>query len=181
MLRTCFTHQSDTLYGTLSHSHLLLVLLAMKTRAPWPWPPAWYEIFNGTGVLGMAAVAAKDESLSRLLTTGLSMEVLSWKVNTEESNACSLIYQALNAGHNLALRTPELTALAVLTGATTLELESAVAARVSFETVQARVRQELDMLVDQPDFVDVFEFVVNMGANKNSIIPQFVACWGHVR
>ena len=83
-----------------------------------------------------------------------------------------MISQALNAGHNLALRTSELTALAVLTGAITLELESAVAARVSFETVQARVRQELDMFVDQPDFVDVFEFVVNMGANKNSSIPQ---------
>ena len=153
----------------------------MKTRAPWPWPPAWCEIFNGSGHLDMAAVAAKDESLARLLTTGLSMEVLSWKVSTEEPNACSLISQALNAGHNLALRTSELTALAVLTGAITLELESAVAARVSFETVQARLRQELDMHVEQPDFVDVFEFVVSMCANKNSFIPQLVECWGHAR
>ena len=31
---------------------------------------------------------------------------------------------------------------------------------------------ELDVYVDQPGFIDLFEFVVNMGAEKQSFIPQ---------
>ncbi len=174
LLRTCFNSESDTLYGTLSHGHLLLALLAMATGAPWAWTPAWRAIFNSGGPLDMAAVAAKDEGLATLFRMGLTMEVLSWKIYKEEPAACSLISQALNSGHSLALKTSELTALAVLTGTVTLELESAVAGRVSFEGVKEKVRHELDMFVDQPDFMDLFEFVVSMGANKNSFIPQLV-------
>ncbi len=173
-LRTCFNDDSDTLYGTLSHSHLLLVLLAMKTGAQWKWPQGWKEIFETGGPRNLAAVAAKDASLASLLTEGLCMEVISLKMYKEEPTACSLISQALNSGQNLALQTSELTALAVLTGAVTCALESAVAERVSFEAVRDTARHELDMYVDMPDFIDLFEFVVNMGAHKNSFIQQFL-------
>ena len=41
-------------------------------------------------------------------------------------------------------------------------------------TVREKVRVELDMYVDLPGFMDVFEFVVNMGANGNPFIPQLL-------
>ena len=81
----------------------------------------------------MSAVAAKDADLAQLLTEGLLMEVLSWKLYKEEPAACTLISQALNSGQALALRTSEFTALAVLSGTVTLELESAVADPVSVD------------------------------------------------
>ena len=173
-LRDCFSRNSDVLYGTLSHSHLLLCLLAMKNGAKWEWPPDWGEVFEkgaqSGGTPDFAAVAALDPSLATLLRDGVRMEVLSWKIYEEEPSACSLISQALNSGQQLALQTSELTALAVLTGSVTLELESAVAGCVSFETVKAKVRHELDMYVDQAEFIDLFDFVVSMGAGKNSFI-----------
>ena len=173
-LRDCFSRNSDVIYGTLSHSHLLLCLLAMKNGAKWEWPPDWGEVFEkgaqSGGTPDFAAVAALDPSLATLLRDGVRMEILSWKIYEEEPSACSLISQALNSGQQLALQTSELTALAVLTGSVTRELESAVAERVSFETVKAKVRHELDMYVDQAEFIDLFEFVVSMGAGKNSFI-----------
>ncbi len=54
-LRTCFDACSDTLYGTLSHSHLLLVLLSLKTGAQWKLPDDWQEVFQGGGPLNMDA------------------------------------------------------------------------------------------------------------------------------
>ena len=89
-----------------------------------------------------------------------------------------MISQALNSGQTVALQTSGLTALVVLTGTVTRELESAVADRVSFETVKEKVRSELDLFVDQPDFMDLFEFVVTMGANKNSFVNQLVEFGG---
>ena len=174
----CFSADSDTLYGTLSHSHLLLGLLAMGNGAQWEWPARWRHVFEKghrrCGMPDLTAVAALDAQLATLLRDGLYMEVLSWKIYKEEPTACSVISQALNSNQQLALQTSELTALAVLTGSVTLELESAVAGRVSFETVQAKVRHELDMYVDEPEFIDLFEFVVNMGANKSKFIQMFL-------
>ena len=110
----------------------------------------------------------------RVLRDGLLMEVLSWKMLVEEPTAASLNYQALNTAQNMALRTSELTALNALSGAVALASESAVAGRVCFETVREKVRAELDMYVDMPGFIDLFESVVNMGANKNPFIPMLL-------
>ena len=105
---------------------------------------------------------------------GLDMEALSWKMVVEEPTAASLISQALNTAHSMALHTSELTALSVLPGAVGEAMESAVAGQVCFETIRERVRMELDLYVDQPGFIDLFEFVVNMGANINQWIPQLL-------
>ena len=118
--------------------------------------------------------SACDEGLDRVLRDGLDMEVLSWKMLVEEPTAASLISQALNSPQNMAARTSELTALSELSGAVGLALESAVAGEVCFETVREKVRMELDMYVDLPGFIGLFEFVVNMGANKNPFIPQLL-------
>ena len=53
---------------------------------------------RGGGPLNMAAVSAKDEGLASLLTEGIHMEVLSWKIYKEEPPACSLISQSAELG-----------------------------------------------------------------------------------
>ena len=111
-----------------------------------------------------------DDNLRKLLKDGVFMEVLSWKMYVEEPSACSLISQALNHSQQVALKTSELTALAVLTGAVGRELETAVAGKVVFETVKEKVQAELHEYVDTDGFIDLFEFVVNMGANKSSFV-----------
>ena len=132
-MRACFSDGSDTMYGTLSHSHLLLVMLSMKTGAPWTCPAEWAKIIGAPGGVLMSAVAANDADLANLLTEGLVMEVLSWKLYNEEPAARSLISPALNSGQTLAPRTSALTALAVRSGTVTLELEAVVADKVSFD------------------------------------------------
>ena len=97
------------------------------------------------------------------MRNGLDMEVLSWKMLVEEPTAASLISQALNSPQNMAARTSELTALSVLSGAVALALGSAVAGEVCFESVREKVRAELDLHLDMSGFIDLFEFVVNMG------------------
>ena len=166
-MRCCFDDGRDIVYGTLSHSHLLMVLLCLQKGAEWQMPERWAHLVGPGGKLDVAAVAAADSQLADLLEHGLEMEVLSWKIYKEEPSACSLISQALNSGHTLALNTTELTALSVLMGAVTTQQESAVAEQISFETVKEKVRHELDMYVDQGEFLDLFEFVVNMCAGKS--------------
>jgi len=165
------------MYGTLSHSHLLLTCLSIQTGAKWDVPTTekWACLLDQNDALNYAAAAALDEGMATLCRDGLEMEVLSWKMCVEEPRAVAIISQSLNKGQTVALGTSELTALAVLTGEVTLQLETAVAGRVSFEAVKAKVRGQLDMYVDEPEFIALFEFVVNQGAGKNPFIEDLLS------
>jgi len=153
------------MYGTSSHSHLLLVLLAWLNEADWDVQdePSVVKFLIADGSFSSAAVAARDADLDGVLKVGLSMEVLSWKMCVEEPTAASLISQALNKVQSMALRTSELTALNVLSGAVALALGDNIAGEVCFETVRQKVRAELDIYVDMSGFIDLLEFVVIMG------------------
>jgi hypothetical protein len=164
----------DTVHGTLAHGHLLLVLLGLQTGATWALPEDLKKLLDQSGAIDFAAVAAYDPAVAALCRDGLDMEVLSWKLYMDEPGGCSLISQALNKGSALALQTTELTALAVLTGAVTLAHESAVAEDMALETVKEKVRHELDVFVDLPDFVELFEFIINMGAGKEKFVQQLL-------
>jgi len=124
-LQTCFNKTLAMSYGTLSHSHLLLILLAMSTGAKWPiLKGSQYEslkkLQDPDGRWNMAALTAKDENFKELIKNGLRMEVLSWKMLIEEPDACSLISQAMQKGCEFALRTSEITALSAVAGAVTM-------------------------------------------------------------
>ena len=81
-LKKCFSILNCILYGTLSHSHLLLVLLAWANGADWNVEdePNLCKLLNPYGSFYNAAVAACDADLERVLRDGLSMEVLCWKM-----------------------------------------------------------------------------------------------------
>jgi hypothetical protein len=76
----------------------------------------------------------------------------------------------LNKGQAVALRTTEMTALAVLNGAIGIALQStSLTEHVAFETVQEKVRSELDIWVGDPDFIEAADFVINLGATRNTV------------
>ena len=105
------------------------------------------------------------------------MDILSWKLHHEEQRVCALISQSVNSAQSVALRTTELTALSLLSGAVGLDKEARLANAVQFESVKEKVRQELDAYVDQAEFIDLFNFVINMGADKSPFIAQLLD-WG---
>ena len=122
LLKTCFGAGFETVrYGTLSHSHLVLVLRAWLTRAQWDVPEDKINVLrfcdNG-GRLDLAAVAKHPNTVEMLevLHDGIPFEVMSWQMDVEEPTAASAISQALNESQAIALRTTELTAIAVLKG-----------------------------------------------------------------
>ena len=175
-LKTCFASGGNVLYGNLSHNHLLLVLLCWATGAKWDLQDDGKPFCNNDGCLDISAVAdaEKDPVLVGLVTHGLLMETLSWKMLVEEPEAASLISQALNKGQGAALRTSELTALAVLTGAVTLLAEGNKAREVEYKTIQEKVRAQLDVYVDEPEFIEMFECVIGLGAGQNGYMKELL-------
>ena len=177
LLQTCFVSEEPHL-GTLSHSHLLLVLLCWMTKAKWNLKDSKGNALfcTPTGELDIDAVALFDNAREMItcIKEGMLMEELGWQINIEEPTACTLISIALNKGHECALKNTELTAVAVLSGEITRRANMELAGRVQFECVKAAVRLELDVIVDEPEFVELFEFVISLGGAKNTYIPGLI-------
>ena len=177
LLDTCFVG-TDAMYGTLSHSHLLLVLLCWSSGARWGLvdEDGNPRYCNQDKSLDIAAVAASQNAVEMLsvIKEGLAMEVLSWKIYLEEPKGCSLISHAFNRGSEAALRSTELTALSVLTGEIALQKNRSLGQEVAFESVRDAVRQELDVVVDEPEFLELFEFVISLGGSCNSFVAELL-------
>ena len=169
---------NDFSHGCLAHNHLLCVLLAWMTGAKWDLynedgsPRLCDE--NGHLLISAVAECANAKEMITTIKEGLKMEVLSWKINVEEPKACSIIAQALNKGNAIALRTAELTALNCLTGEITLQYSTRKAEEISFEAVKQAVAVECDYLVDEPEFIEMFDFVISLGADVNPYLPCFL-------
>ena len=74
-------------FGTLSHSHIHQVLknvrAGMKGTAK--------SILDQNGNYSLALLRAADPTFALVIDTGLLWEVLSWKMDVEEPDACSII------------------------------------------------------------------------------------------
>ena len=101
------------------------------------------------------------------------MTVVSWKILVQEPTACSLIVQALNKGTTLAMRTSEITARTTLLGAVAI-VQAQKELALSFDVVKARVRDELDTWVIEPELIDLFEFVVSMGGRDAGFTDELL-------
>ena len=65
-----------------------------------------------------------------------------------------------------------MTAIAVLTGAVSTQADANLSGEVLFESIKDKLRAELDIFVDEPEFIEMFEFVVTQGANRNTFTSQ---------
>jgi hypothetical protein len=168
-------------HGTLSRSHLLLILKLFKNQQrSWPWPDKYKEMVMSKNGLDMTALRELDEDLADVLSQGLMMEVLSWKLTQEEPQGCSQISQALNTGNEIAMATSEATALATLSETVTFALKNSQLTEralraVAYDAVKASVAVELKEFVNKESFMDMFEYVMNQGANAAPFIPALVA------
>jgi hypothetical protein len=176
----CLFDDRTLQYGTLSHSHLLLVLRAWLTGAKWELetkqgPP---HPCDEHGRLDLTAVAEHPNAkeMAEVINEGLRMEVLSWKIYVEEPSACVMISNALNKNHEIVLRTAELTALECLRGELSLRMNARSGQEVCLESVRNALRSQLDDFVDEPDFLEMFEFTINLGGGLQSYIPGFMWC-----
>ena len=64
--------------------------------------------------------------------------------------------------------------MSVLTGTITLHAEGQLWQEVDYQTIQEKLRSELDYFVDEPEFIEMFECVISLGAHTNSYIQELL-------
>jgi hypothetical protein len=179
LLSSCFMCPFEGVRHTmLGHNHMMLIMRAFITKAHWELPPHVAKDItycDESGCLSISAVAANEngKAMAEVIAEGLLCEILSWQMDVEQPNAASTISQALNRGHEIALRTTELTAIAVLNGEI-IRLGGKLGTEVAFQTVRDQVRSQLDAVADDPDLPAVFEFLVTAGVGTNTYVDDLL-------
>ena len=178
-LQVAFSPAGSFQHGTLSHSHLLVGLLCLKTGAQWDLFPE----HKGKGLEGLqtgpggawnrAALCDFSPALAELFRDGLSVEVLSWKILLEESGAAELISAALNDPQTQGLATHEMESLTCLVNVVHEEqARSDVAGCVSYQQVLASYRRTMPGAVAEPILKEMFDFVIDLGGKKGGFVQR---------
>ena len=121
-LKSCFAAPcNDVRALLLSHNHMMIILRAFLAKELWNLPANERKgiVFcDAHGKLSISAVAEHPnmKQLAETLAEGIDIELLSCKMDIEEPSAASIISQSLNLEQEVALRTSELTAVAILSG-----------------------------------------------------------------
>ena len=174
----------DIFYGTLSHSHLAIILRAIEQGEKWDVPTDELDaeqintlkrkglLEPETGLLMMSAVADRDEVARKLVAEGMLFEVLSSDI-MEEDGACATIAQAINRPQACAMRQSELEALKVLS----LEIMMAKANgndEITYDAVMLRATARLGPWTSDPSLVGFFNFILNLGADGGPHISDLI-------
>ena len=177
-LAKCFNEASSCHVGLLAHNHLLLVVLCFKHGAIFEWSE-WdkqYLPLNDEGCLDLALCKDQEnfQDLLTLVNEGMMTDVLSWKIHTEEPGACGLIAAALNSANSIAMSATMMEAVSVLSGECLVQTKQLGSVKIDFDVVREKVRGQLDTMVDDPDFADFFQAVINLGGDTADYIRDFV-------
>ena len=62
----------------------------------------------------------------------------------------------------------------MISGECALQSQTNQSSVIDFSAVKAQVRKQLDTFVDDPDFPDVFSFVINLGGDKTVFLPDLI-------
>ena len=175
----------DIFYGTLSHSHLAIILRAIEDGAKWEVPTDDLTaeqinilkqkglLENETGLLMMSAVADRDEVARKLVKEGMLFEVLDANI-MKEAGACATIAQAINRPQAFAMRMSELEALKVLSSEINNAKEQRGSAAVTYEGVMQIATARLGPWASDPALVDFFNFILNLGADGGPHIKDLI-------
>ena len=179
-LKSCFAAPyNDVRALLLSHNHMMIILRAFLAKALWNLPANERKgiVFcDAHGKLSISAVAEHPnmKQLAETLAEGIEIELLSCKMDIEEPSAASIISQSLNLEQEVALRTSELTAVAILSGEMIIQMGKDFSQKVAYKSVIAKVRCELRMAADDPDLPDVFDYLRSLAVGKNTYVDRLL-------
>ena len=141
-------------FGSLAHSHL-------------------NQIFKNILVgidMGAQELEKRDSLFAHYCKTGVLWTILSPKMEDEEPDAPNILQAAANVKHGMAMQAHLLEGLRILTAWVTAE--AAANRAVTFAGAKEKLSLTLGHITDGPDFLHIFRFVVDIGANKSPYLPD---------
>ena len=153
-------------YGSLSRSHLNQVFKNILARLS----IAGTKITNQSGHLDLKLLEEVIQAFAKHCSDGLLWDILSHKIQIEEPEALNIIEAACNSKNAIALIPHEMEAISNLSRLCRASL--AVASQVTFESVKKQIGLTLPGMSEDPDFIHMFRFVIDLGGDSSQFLPD---------
>ena len=178
-LKCAFGDQSTCIYGTVSHSTLLVGLLCLKNGAVWSLLPEHQgkgleELQTGPdGAWSPEAIARFSPELGQVFKNGISFEVLPWKIMFEEGpGKVASISAALNDPQGLGLTSHEMECFVSILRSVDSQLQQAgrLSGDVDYWTTVQDCHMGHPEHVASPAFKEMFNLVINIGGSAGGFV-----------
>ena len=155
-------------FGTLAHSHLNQVLKNILGKMVIPEEEKESKSFKGLigpqGSIESSLLKQHDEVFEAYLHQGLLFEVLACAIEKEEPEGADIISAAANLKNAMALIPHEMEALRLTS--TYCWKSGEAAGQVSFAQMREQLAQSMPSIAYDPDFLHMFQLVIECGADK---------------
>jgi hypothetical protein len=168
-------------YGTIAHSHLNQVLKnilggIIVAEEHLPALDARKKILlakikDDKARLSVSMLKNHDPTYATYAAEGLMFEILSGDMEVEEPDAADIIQSAQNMKNSIALIPHEMEAIRLTS--TFCSASAALAADITFTSIQEKLAQSMSAVAYDPDFINVFKLVIQCGADEWGIIEFF--------
>ena len=144
-------------YASLAHSHLnqsfknLLMSVDMGID----------ELLGNDGKPSLEALEKADALYHSYCISGCKWEILSYKMEEEDPSAAEILQAAFNVKNSVAMQIHVMEAIRALTS--WLKAEEVANRTVTFAGAKDKLALTLGPMVDDPHFMDMFRFVVDIG------------------
>jgi hypothetical protein len=128
------------------------------------------KIENRNGVADLSMLEEIDPTFAKYCRDGLTWDVLSHKIMDEDPEGLVIIQAACNVKNVIAMIPHEMEAVALLSRMCTKS--AAVVASVSFASAKEKVALTLPCMSEDPDFLHLFRFVIDLGGDAAPFIPD---------
>jgi hypothetical protein len=146
-------------FGSLTHSHLQQILKNMNSELHL----GVEKICDRDGMVSLTPLEKHDPVFALYARQGLMWIVLSSAIN-DDLEALDVIQAAANCKNSMAMVPHEMECIAKVSAL--CSKSSAVAERLSFETVRDQLVATLKGMAYDPDFQHLFALVVNLGGDN---------------
>lgn len=154
-------------YGSLSHSHLNQLFKNVLAKLPLGVDRITVV---GTGKVDVNLLEEHDPLFAKYCKEGLLWDILSYKILDEEPEGLNIIQAACNCKNTMAMIPHEMEAIASLSRL--CKPSSAVAEKLSFQMAKEKIALTLPAMTDEPEFLHMFRFVVDLGGDSAHFIPD---------
>ena len=157
-------------YGSLSHSHLNQAFKNIASGCKVNRESLTSAIADSSGRASLPMLEELSPDFAKYVRQGIKWEILSWKMDEEDPEAALITQAACNAKNEIGMAASEMEAIRALSSMCTRS--QAVAGRIMYADVKQKMALTLRHVTDDPDFMQIFRFVVDLGGDEAGFIQD---------
>ena len=132
-------------------------------------------ILDSSGKYSLSMLRTADPAFASAVDMGLRWDILSWEMEVEEPEACSVIQAAMNSKGALCLLTHEMQAFSQLRSLASSTHSGRAFVSTDVEYIREQLARTMPQFAADEPFLDMYRFIVDIGSFEAPFVKDLMA------